>query len=112
MIRMGDKKYGDSRPAQNGLAEAFHCASLISMKTAVAKDLALQSSVILAWLHDGETIMLLEDGQPLGRIVPEKRASTASQSSRSELFARRFAPLSAVPNRDLTDIVNENRGEA
>ena len=82
------------------------------MKTAVAQDLALQSSVILAWLHDGETIMLVEDGQPLGRIVPEKRTSLAPSSSRSELFARRFAPLSTVPDRDLSDIVNENRGEA
>ncbi len=82
------------------------------MKTAVTHDLALQSSVILAWLHAGETIMLVEDGQPLGRIVPEKRASAAQSSGRRELFARRFAPLPTVPNRDLSDIVNDNRGEA
>ncbi len=32
--------------------------------------------------------------------------------SRRELFSRRFAPLPVVPDRDLSDIVNDNRGEA
>jgi antitoxin (DNA-binding transcriptional repressor) of toxin-antitoxin stability system len=101
-----------SHDAQKNLVEAFPCASFVGMKTAVTQDLALQSSAILAWLHAGETVMLVEDGQPLGRIVPEKRTSAAQPASRRELFARRFAPLSTVPSRDLSDIVNDNRGEA
>lgn len=80
------------------------------MKTAVANDLAIQSSAILAWLHEGETILLVEDGKPLGRIVPEKRGAAATTANRRELFARRFAPLHTVPCRELSDIVNENRG--
>ena len=101
-----------SSSAQIYLVEAFHCATFVGMKTAVTQDLELRPSVILAWLHAGETIMLVEDGQPLGRIVPEKRTSVSQPSGRRELFARRFAPLPMVPNRDLSDIVNENRGEA
>ncbi len=31
---------------------------------------------------------------------------------RRELFSRRFAPLASVPERDLSDLVSENRGEA
>ena len=81
------------------------------MKTAVAQDLALRSSDILAWLRAGETIVLVQDGETLGRIVPEKPATPARKEHRRELFARRFAPLATVPDRDLSDIVNENRGE-
>ena len=82
------------------------------MKTAVTQDLALQSSVILAWLHAGETVLLMQDGEPLGRIVPEKPAVPRPMEHRREIFACRFAPLATVPNRDLSDIVSENRGEA
>ena len=81
------------------------------MKTAVTQDLANQSSAILAWLHEGETILLVENGEPLGRIVPERRAGVPKSIDRRELFSRRFAPLSTTSSRDLADIVNENRGE-
>ena len=33
-------------------------------------------------------------------------------ANRLELFSRRFAPLAVIPDRDLSDVVNENRGEA
>ena len=82
------------------------------MKTAVVQDLALPSASILAWLRAGETIMLVQNGEPLGRIVPEKAVQPHQAEQRRELFARRFAPLAVVPDRDLSDIVNDNRGEA
>jgi antitoxin (DNA-binding transcriptional repressor) of toxin-antitoxin stability system len=81
------------------------------MKTAVVQDLALPSSAILAWLQAGETIVLVQNGEPLGRIVPEKMLKTSQMEQRRDVFARRFAPLAAVPNRDLGDIVSDNRGE-
>ncbi len=78
--------------------------------------------------------LALEIDQALQRLDPPKASrlerllrdslalalgddATAGQMSppdakRRELFARRFAPLASVPNRDLGDIVNENRGEA
>jgi hypothetical protein len=57
---------------------------------------------------------LLRDGLALalGDEAPVMPAPSPTASSRSELFARRFAPLNAVPDRDLSDIVNENRGES
>ncbi len=57
---------------------------------------------------------LLRDGLALalGDETPVMPTPSAAASSRSELFARRFAPLNAVPDRDLSDIVNENRGES
>ena len=76
------------------------------MKTAVLQDLARQTASLVAWLQAGETVILLQDGKPLGRIVPE------SITARRDLFARRFAPLQETPERDLTDVVSENRGEA
>ena len=82
------------------------------MKTAVVQDRALPSSAILAWLQAGETIVLVQDGEPLGRIVPEKAGQPRPMEPRRELFARRFAPLATVPERDLSDIVSDNRGEA
>lgn len=41
-------------------------------------------------------------------ILPAAAAVTNDQR---ELFARRFAPLATVPDRDLSAIVTENRGE-
>lgn len=76
------------------------------MKTAVLQDLGQQTPVLLAWLQAGETVVLLQDGKPLGRIVPE------SSPAQREKFGRRFAPLQSVPDRDLGCIVSENRGEA
>ncbi|MDI1314425.1 hypothetical protein [Prosthecobacter sp.] len=57
---------------------------------------------------------LLRDGLALALGDEAVAAPTPSPaaSSRSELFARRFAPLNSVPDRDLSDIVNENRGES
>ena len=41
------------------------------MKTASVLDLPQGMPAILAWLHDGETVPLLEsNGDPIGRIVP------------------------------------------
>ena len=48
----------------------------------------------------------------LGVEVAEKTTLQPAAASRRELFSRRFAPLAAMPDRDLSDIVNENRGEA
>lgn len=82
------------------------------MKTASVLDLPQGFAAILTWLHEGETVVLLEkDGNPLGRIVPERKVREAATSDRRELFARRFAPLANVPVRNLGDIVDENRGE-
>lgn len=83
-----------------------------TVKTAFVRDLELPSSAILAWLREGETVVLVENGEPLAGIVPEKSVPTNPLAARRELFARRFAPLAVVPNRDLSDVVNENRGEA
>ena len=47
----------------------------------------------------------------LGVEVAEKTTLQPAAASRRELFSRRFAPLAAMPDRDLSDIVNENRGE-
>lgn len=82
------------------------------MKTASIQDLPQGFPAILTWLQAGETIVLLQtNGRPLGRIIPEARAGEPeAMKSRSEQFARRFAPLAAVPDRDLSDIVTENRG--
>jgi len=72
-------------------------------------DLALQrldqpkASRLERLLRDGLALALGDEGMPL---------PSPAASSRSELFARRFAPLAVVPERDLSDIVNENRGEA
>jgi hypothetical protein len=57
---------------------------------------------------------LLRDGLALalGDEVTEDATRPPSATSRHELFSRRFAPLVSVPDRDLSDIVNENRGEA
>ena len=75
------------------------------MKTASIQDLQQGLAAILTWLQQGETIILLQNnGRPLGRIVPEGE-------SQKSLFARRFAPLPSVPDRDLSAIVAENRGE-
>lgn len=82
------------------------------MKTAVVQDRALPSSAILAWLQAGETIVLVQNGEALGRIVPEKTLQPCKSEQRREVFARRFAPLATVPDRDLSDVVNDNRGDA
>lgn len=73
-------------------------------------DLALQrldppkASRLERLLRDGLALALGDEAP----VVP----APSPAGSRNELFARRFAPLSAVPERDLSDIVNENRGEA
>ncbi len=41
-------------------------------------------------------------------ILPAPVAGTNDQR---ELFARRFAPLAMVPDRNLGEVVTENRGE-
>lgn len=57
---------------------------------------------------------LLRDGLALAMGDDAVAAPTppTAASARRELFARRFAPLAAVPDRDLSDILDENRGEA
>ena len=43
---------------------------------------------------------------------PNSTPTTSSRASnRQEPFARRFAPLTCIPDRNLSDIVGENRGE-
>lgn len=74
-------------------------------------DLALQrldppkASRLERLLRDGLALALGDDATMSSTPPP-------AASSRSELFARRFAPLASVPDRDLSDVVNENRGEA
>ena len=80
------------------------------MKTAFIQDFGKGGAPLLAWLQQGETVVLLEaGGQPLGKFVPEPPAVPQATTARQELFARRFAPLASVPERDLSDIVAENR---
>ncbi|MDB6007246.1 MAG: hypothetical protein JWR15_4233 [Prosthecobacter sp.] len=57
---------------------------------------------------------LLRDGLALalGDNAVAAHMSPAAASSRSGMFARRFAPLATVPDRDSSEIVNEDRGEA
>lgn len=57
---------------------------------------------------------LLRDGLALalGDEATAESTLTPAATGRRELFSRRFAPLVSVPDRDLSDIVNENRGEA
>ena len=82
------------------------------MKTASILDLPDGLSGILAWVQQGETVILLqEDGHPLGRIVPERMKQPDNSAQRVELFRRRFAPMASVPDRDLSSIVAENQGE-
>ncbi len=82
------------------------------MKTAFVHDFTEGFAPLLAWLQQGETVVLLKaDGQPLGKFVPELPTASPTTVER-ERFARRFAPLASVPARDLSDIVAENRGPA
>ncbi len=55
---------------------------------------------------------LLRDGLALALGDGGESSVEMSANARRELFARRFAPLTAVPDRDLGDLVNENRGDA
>ena len=83
------------------------------MKTASIQDFAQGFAPVLAWLQQGETVVLLkENGQPLGKFVPEQPAAPGSTMAQQEFFRRRFAPLASVPQRDLSDIVAENRGHS
>ena len=79
------------------------------MKTATIQELPAQCASIVTWLHEGETIVLTSDGEPLGRIIPERREPAPATADRRALFARRFAPLGGVPQRDLSGIVQEGR---
>jgi antitoxin (DNA-binding transcriptional repressor) of toxin-antitoxin stability system len=82
------------------------------MKTASVLDLPQGIPAILAWLHEGETVLLLEsNGDPVGRIVPEAKPKPLAETDRKSLFASRFAPLERIPDRDLSGLVAENRGE-
>ena len=82
------------------------------MKTATARDLRNHFASIATWLEQGETVVLTRRGQTLGRIVPEPKKVKATARKQRDLFAKRFAPLSKVPRRNLVDIVAENRGES
>ena len=80
------------------------------MKTATARELRNQFASIATWLEQGETVLLTRRGRPLGRIVPEPKRTRAAEKSQRARYAQRFAPLEAVPSRNLADIVSENRG--
>jgi hypothetical protein len=66
---------------------------------------ALKASRLERLLRDGLALAFADE-------APEKQSSTMQSDTRREVFARRFAPLASVPDRDLSDIVSENRGEA
>lgn len=74
-------------------------------------DLALQrldpskASQLERLLRDGLALALGDDATAKSTLAP-------ATTGRRELFSRRFAPLASVPDRDLSDIVNENRSEA
>lgn len=57
---------------------------------------------------------LLRDGLALALAdeTSEAPVSSSPTAGQRELFAGRFSPLTSVPDRDLSDIVSENRGEA
>lgn len=55
---------------------------------------------------------LLRDGLALALGEQTTSSSETAAKARRDLFAKRFAPLASVPDRDLGDIVNENRGDA
>jgi len=80
------------------------------MKTASIQDISAKGASIVTWLQQGETIVLTNDGEPLGRIIPERRELVPDVADRRALFARRFSPLESIPQRDLSSIVQENRG--
>ena len=83
------------------------------MKTAFIQDFSQSAAPLLAWLQQGETVALLkENGQLLGKFVPEQPAGPGAITEQQELYRRRFAPLASVPQRDLSDIVAENRGHS
>lgn len=73
----------------------------LEIDTALRRLDPLKASRLERLLRDGLALAL--DGQ--GEAAPE-----TSSEARRELFARRFAPLSTAPERDLSGIVNENRG--
>lgn len=79
------------------------------MKTATVRELRNQFADIAAWLEAGEDVLLTRKGKTVGRIIPEPRPKQATQQTRKQLFANRFAPLKAAPQRDLSDITDENR---
>lgn len=54
---------------------------------------------------------LLRDSLALA-LGDETTEEPSMMFQRRELFSRRFAPLASVPERDLSDLVSENRGEA
>ena len=72
-------------------------------------DLALQrldppkASRLERLLRDSLALALGDDTEPSQTASPDAK--------RREVFARRFAPLASVPDRDLSDLVNENRGD-
>jgi hypothetical protein len=93
--------------------QSLFSGSIHSMKTAFIQDFAQGVAPLLAWIQQGETVVLLKDnGQPLGKFVPEQPVAPSASTATKELFQRRFAPLASVPQRDLSDIVAENRGES
>lgn len=75
----------------------------LEIDTALRRLDPLKASRLERLLRDGLALALDEQGE----TAPE-----TSDAARRELFARRFAPLPAVPGRDLGGIVNENRGGA
>lgn len=81
------------------------------MKTASARDLRNRFAAISAWLEKGETVVLTRRGVPIGRIVPEPGTSATARKRRRALFAQRFAPQPTIQDRDLSEILDENRGE-
>ncbi len=83
-----------------------------TMKTATARELRYDFATIAAWLDQGETVILTRRGKRVGRIVPEPKSTRASNEGRRALFASRFAPWVAVPQRDLSGVIEEHRGAA
>lgn len=74
-------------------------------------DLALQrldppqASRLERLLRDSLALALGDDD------TSERVTASSPTTVQRELFAGRFSPLASVPARDLSDIVNENRGE-
>lgn len=72
-------------------------------------DLALQrldpskASRLERLLRDGLALALGDEAAAISTLSP-------AATGRRELFSRRFAPLTSVPDRDLSDIVREGAG--
>ena len=72
------------------------------MKTTTLNQISNGETPLADWLSQGETVVVTnEAGRCLGRFLPNDRDDIPKPVATRELFAKRFAPLASVPQRDL-----------